>query len=261
MKKAIELILFYLLYQLGCGFLFNAISQLIANGLDISESLIMRYSTGILMITSGLLMIGHLFHFHHVAFNRSEFTAESLKSIPITLPFILSSLIAVNLASEWISLPNWMEDTFINMSHNGFGLLSIAVMAPIVEELLFRDAIQRNFMKQGKTPEKAILYTSLLFGLIHINPAQIPFACCIGVVFGWVYHRTGQLLPCITGHLINNTVSATCMALLPAEVLQTPLTHYLGTLPTLILFIASIWIGIQSYLYVNKRYPPHKKQK
>ena len=259
MRKAVILIFFYLFYQVACGSIMQAAAPLLAKLLSINPSSIMTYSVGVVMIISGLCMIWQLFHYHHVSFSRSEFTTESLKSIPVTLPFILSSLIAVNLASEWISLPNWMEDTFITMSQNGFGLISIAIMAPIVEELLFRDAILGNFIKEGTAPKKAILYSAILFGLIHANPAQIPFALCIGLVFGWIYYRTGKLLPCITGHFINNSISALCMAFLPLEVLKTPLTHYLGTLPALILFSVSILVSIQSYLYVNKRYPLIKK--
>ena len=49
-------------------------------------------------------------------------------------------------------------------------------MAPLVEELLFRGAIEGHFLQTGKRPGMAILLSALIFGLIHVNPAQVPFA-------------------------------------------------------------------------------------
>lgn len=67
-----------------------------------------------------------------------------------------------NVASEFIELPNLVEDTFIGMSRNVFGIIAIAVMAPLVEELLFRGTIEGHFLQTGKRPGMAILLSALI---------------------------------------------------------------------------------------------------
>ena len=47
--------------------------------------------------------------------------------------------------------------------------------------------------------------------LMYNNPAQIPFAFLLGMMFGWLYYRTGSLLPGIIGHVLNNSVAAITM--------------------------------------------------
>ena len=59
-------------------------------------------------------------------------------------------------------------------------------------------------MRIWKNPWWAILLSSLLFGLVHGNPAQIPFAFVIGIGLGWMYYKTGSLIPCFFMHLVNN---------------------------------------------------------
>lgn len=45
------------------------------------------------------------------------------------------------------------------------------------------------------------------FGIIHLNPAQIPFAFVMGVIFGVIYYKTGSLVISSICHIINNSMS------------------------------------------------------
>ena len=120
----------------------------------------------------------------------------------------LTGVMGLGLLSEQLDLPDMMEDQFIGLSHNPWGILSVCLAGPVLEEMFFREGIQGHIQRAGGTPLKAILASSLLFGLIHINPAQVPFAACIGILLGIVYHKTGHnILLCSLLHIINNTVS------------------------------------------------------
>ena len=141
------------------------------------------------------------------------------------------------------------------MSRNVFGILSVAIMAPLVEELLFRGAIEGHLLRQGKKPWVAILISSLIFGLIHINPAQVPFAFAIGAVFGWLYYRTGSMVPGIIGHFINNSIACIQMATMSEETLHTKTVDLIGEGPTYALFAASLALMIGSFLYMKKHLP------
>jgi len=87
-----------------------------------------------------------------------------------------------------------------------FLFLSIAIVTPIAEELFFRgyvlDAINR---KHGDWT--AIIWSSILFGLVHIDPFAIGSAFMGGIIYGWIRMRTGSLLPSIACHMMWNTLA------------------------------------------------------
>ena len=255
MKQAIKLVLYYFAYQL----LFTLPASMGAMTLagigvtDIKTGSI--YATSIGMVLSGIMMIWHLIHFKYVKFNLKSFGEVPSRTIWLSIPLILGSMSFFNLCSEFVELPNWMENEFLGMSRNVFGIISIAIMAPLVEELLFRGAIEGHLLRQGKKPWVAILISSLIFGLIHINPAQVPFAFAIGAVFGWLYYRTGSVVPGIVGHFINNSIACIQMATLNKETLNTKTTDLIGEGPTYALFAASLALMIGSFLYMKKHLP------
>ena len=255
MKRAIKLTLYYFAYQLLFTFPLTMVStQLVNQGMILAETGRI-YSTGIAMVLSGIMMMWHLIHFKYVKFNWKSFTEVPAKTIWLSIPLILGAMTFVNLCSEFIALPNWMEDEFFGMSRNVFGVISIAIMAPLVEELLFRGAIEGHLLRQGKSPAAAILISALIFGIIHINPAQVPFAFAIGAVFGWLYYRTGSVVPGIIGHFINNSIATIQMMTLSKEELNTKTIDMIGEGPTYALFAVSLILMVGSFLYLKKHLP------
>ena len=83
--------------------------------------------------------------------------------------------------------------------------LSVVVIPPIVEEMLFRGVVLQSLKRYGDG--FAIVVSAIFFGLYHGNPIQFVFAFFSGLVLGYVVIRTGSLLPSILIHLINNGVS------------------------------------------------------
>ena len=226
MKRAIKLVIYYFCYQLLFTTLITLPSvwiQLMNNGGDVNAFTgtdAATNTTGLTMVLSGIVMIWHLIHFKYIKFNLQSFKEVPAKTIWLSIPLILGAMTFFNICSEIIDLPNWMEDEFVGMSRNVLGAISIAIMAPLVEELLFRGAIEGHLLKQGKSPVAAILISSLIFGIVHINPAQVPFAFAIGAVFGWLYYRTGSVVPGIIGHFINNSIATIQMMVLSKEELN-----------------------------------------
>ena len=66
---------------------------------------------------------------------------------------------------------------------------------------MFRGVILRGFLARYK-PVTAILVSSLLFGLLHMNPYQFVAAMILGVIFAWLVLRTGSLWPSVFGHVL-----------------------------------------------------------
>ncbi len=124
---------------------------------------------------------------------------------------VVLGLFGFNILSERMDLANWMEEIFLGMSKNVIGILAIGVFGPICEEVVFRGGIMRPLLKKGLNPWAAIIVSALIFGLAHGNPAQIPFAALLGVVFGVVYYRTGSLIITTICHILNNCISVLLM--------------------------------------------------
>lgn len=81
----------------------------------------------------------------------------------------------------------------------------IAVIPPIVEELLFRGMILHSLRKYGDG--FAVVGSAILFGLYHGNFVQMVFAFIAGLVMALVVVRTHSLWPSILIHFFNNTIS------------------------------------------------------
>ena len=92
------------------------------------------------------------------------------------------------------------------------GFLAIAVVAPIVEELLFRGYLQTALGRYLK-PWMAIAISSIVFGAIHFQPHALPVLALLGAVFGYLYHRTGSLKVNIALHMANNALAFVALVL------------------------------------------------
>lgn len=83
--------------------------------------------------------------------------------------------------------------------------IATVVVAPLVEEFACRGIILGSLKKYDE--KVAILFSALLFGLMHENFEQMPFAACIGLILGFVTVKAGSIWPAIAIHAANNFVS------------------------------------------------------
>lgn len=131
--------------------------------------------------------------------------------IPLLFLFFLGIqqwLTVINAGVEKvIPAPPWFWELFSKIFDNDFGFwgafMKVAVIAPIVEELIFRGVIMYGLMRNYRTGT-AIFYSGLLFALFHLNPWQFPATFVLGLLLGWLMIRTRNILLCIAGHAINN---------------------------------------------------------
>ena len=93
-----------------------------------------------------------------------------------------------------------MADTGFPFLYNSLMVLIAVVIAPVVEEFLFRGIIfQRFAVKWGTTV--GILISSFIFGLLH---SDILGAFVFGIVMSLLYINTKTLLVPIACHMLNN---------------------------------------------------------
>lgn len=88
------------------------------------------------------------------------------------------------------------------------GLLVIAavVLAPIVEELIFRGCLYR-FLKSQTTLLPAQIASGILFSMIHWNLLSFLPLVLVGIFLARVYEKTGSILVAIWFHAFFNAFS------------------------------------------------------
>jgi glutamate-5-semialdehyde dehydrogenase len=122
---------------------------------------------------------------------------------------ILCSALDNVLQSLWPA-PEWMVDVFTELQDPDlnpiFGPLMVIVVAPVTEELFFRGLLLHGLLRACR-PRTAILVSTVLFALVHLNPWQFIIAFGFGLILGWVYYRTASLTLCMAGHALNNGIS------------------------------------------------------
>ncbi len=119
----------------------------------------------------------------------------TLLLIPVRLPIVQLMPISEEFMQQF-------EDLIV---FDLWGFLTICVSAALLEELIFRGIILEGLLRNyGKW--KAIIISSVVFGLAHLNPVQFISAGILGLFIGWIYSRTRSVLPGICIHFINNSV-------------------------------------------------------
>ena len=78
------------------------------------------------------------------------------------------------------------------------------VVAPVVEEMLFRGLVQTTIRSYVQRPWPAIVLTSLLFASIHVNGTHWPSLFVLALGLGYSYEKSGSLLRPIFMHAMFN---------------------------------------------------------
>ena len=78
----------------------------------------------------------------------------------------------------------------------------MVICAPIAEELLFRKLLIERTVKYGEGT--AVLFSGLMFALFHGNLNQFVYAFTLGIFFGFIFVKTGNILYTIFLHMLIN---------------------------------------------------------
>lgn len=140
---------------------------------------------------------------NYLSFN---LTIENKRIIPLIIIGTIALLFGIiSPIGNLIPMPESIKKAFMDFgSQTGiFAFLLMVIAAPILEELIFRGIILDGLLKKYSST-KSILISSLLFGLVHLNPWQFVTGLIIGIFSGWVYYRTRSLSYSIIIHASAN---------------------------------------------------------
>lgn len=96
------------------------------------------------------------------------------------------------------------ENNLLNyaMDNHPLKILFLVILAPLIEEYVFRKQIIDRTAKYGE--KTAVLLSALTFGLFHLNLFQFFYAFGLGLIFAYIYTRTGRLRYPVILHCIIN---------------------------------------------------------
>jgi len=160
---------------------------------------------------------------------------------------------------KYLPAPEWFWEMFDKIFEGDFGwwgaFMKVAVVAPIVEELIFRGLILQGF-RRNYTAFTAIVMSALLFALFHLNPWQFPATFILGLLLGWIMLRTNNIILSILGHSINNFL--VLLSITFAKEIQTHPIYLMGKgklylLSAVVLIISLLLIFAFSHKWFKKK--------
>ncbi len=104
-----------------------------------------------------------------------------------------------SLGVEEPTMPDYLEPNIGSLLLN---LLVFAVLPALLEELVYRGYVLRVLRVHGDW--FAVAVSAVLFGLMHGNVKQIPFALVVGFALGWLYIMTDNIWLPVSVHFANN---------------------------------------------------------
>ena len=113
--------------------------------------------------------------------------------------------------AELLPFADWESEdleTLSRLASNPIGLITASLVAPVVEEVVFRGAILRALLQKKWNPWIAIFISAAIFGIIHMNLTQGVSAFVVGIFMGWLFYRTRSIWPGVILHMMNNTISS-----------------------------------------------------
>lgn len=136
--------------------------------------------------------------------------------LTVLLAFLIQPVLRFVNALSLCFTDNQTSDMILEISETipfPVGLLLVAVLPAMVEEIIFRGAVYRSY--KNASPGKAVLLSAFLFGLLHGNLNQFMYAFVMGIIFAFLIEASGSIVSSMIVHFITNAISVCSIYLLP----------------------------------------------
>ncbi|WP_302540877.1 CPBP family intramembrane glutamic endopeptidase, partial [Holdemanella biformis] len=200
----------YIIMQLTLSFLFSFVAMpLIMYSLYYDYSAINACIAMLISFISGIILLWFMSNSFKRSIQDLKFTFKPKETIDtVAMMYFLNYAIGIiGVLLSKFGLPDTSPDFSLNGSvlFNTFTFISVVILAPIFEELIFRGMILNTLTKYNKM--FAIIVTSLLFGLLHLNITQAIPAFFMSLVLCYMYVQTDSILVTILAHAGNNLLA------------------------------------------------------
>lgn len=163
-------------------------------------------------LISGLLTLTVVLAFYLI---RRKKLSEALWLRPVPAPTLFTGVSLVPalyliVVTVLALLPeSWTEnysDAASSIDTGTFlGVVAVAIVAPIVEEFIFRGLIMTR-LSRVMSGWLAIVLSAAVFGLCHGELVWFCYAFMLGAVFAWIDLRASSIWPSILGHIAFNAI-------------------------------------------------------
>tara|TARA_Y100001972_G_scaffold126338_1_gene179839 strand:+ start:1885 stop:2679 length:795 start_codon:yes stop_codon:yes gene_type:complete len=186
----------YILLSLGLAFLVRPMMSVMSESV---VTLLASLLSMLVVIFIALQFKGASFKY---LFDNMKFA--SLQTYLISILFTIFMIMAIDPITSFIPIPEWLERIMANLiQKNMASFMTVAIMAPIMEELLFRKIIFEGY-QNNYSLKKAIFMSAFMFALFHLNPWQGIGAFVAGVYLAYIFYKTGDIVLCMFVHFVNN---------------------------------------------------------
>lgn len=143
-----------------------------------------------------------------------KYKSENIGKYLLIIPFGIFNMLWANLFVSLLQLimPDFMIQSYTSTEAAIYGssiimqFLTAGIVAPIVEELIFRGLIYKRLKKMTGVAGAAIL-SALFFGIFHGNWVQAPYAMILGIVCVFVYEKYKSVIAPILLHMSANILA------------------------------------------------------
>lgn len=201
-----------------------------AEGLPLLELMPISVFSLILMSLDIIAVLGCHLCLHNIRF-ATTLDATTVRWRPALLAAAAAILgaMSISILTGGMELPEAMVQISLAMSHNFWGLITIVLVGPISEELLFREAIAGEMLRRGAAPWLAIGVSALAFSAAHLNLAQGCYAFPLGILLGIIYYKTGGIVLTSLLHILNNGIVAFQLYVDGPEAVETSPAEWFGS--------------------------------
>ena len=157
--------------------------------------------------------------------------------------------------------PNPVEQSIEGIQQSGLiiSMLSVAVIPAILEEVFSRGILLSGYQFLGKW--KAALVSALLFGLLHMNPQQLPYAFVVGFIFCFLVERTDSLYASILPHMVINGTTVVSIFTQGAGTGPVELEQSVILVTLLLMALLSIpWLALLLFIFLKINPPKAELQ-
>lgn len=180
--------------------------------------------------------------------------AGPLLSVLLIIPLVFTFNLITEPLTSWMEVPQFFKDFMLQVQSNKLSsFFAIVIFAPLLEELFCRGILLRGMLFH-MSPAKAIIWSALMFGIMHLNPWQAIPAFLLGLLMGWIYWRTNSLWSVILIHSVNNGFSFLITILYP----EMPFDYgFADVIPEgwyMVSYIFSLLFTVSVIYYMNKSY-------
>lgn len=160
---------------------------------------------------------------------------------------IISDIVSTNFS--YFGLENTIDfsESSSSLFTNILYVISTAIVPAFAEEFAFRGILMGTLRKYGDA--FAIITSSVMFGAMHGNIVQIPFAFVLGLIFAYVDCKTNSIIPSVIIHFLNNFY-AVIIDILSTEGILSDKAYFI----TYYIIVAAFCVlGILSFMYLSKK--------